>query len=162
MRIIPPSKTIPEDFSFRAGNNEDSEQIINLVYSVLTEYGLIPEPNGVDKDLNAVDDSYKDGYFGVIEDDYGIKATYGLYPIDENVVEIRKMYAHPTVRGRGLGKWMVNHLIDIARHNGYKEIELETASPLIEAIGLYLKLGFVEKAFEHKTPRCDKSFYLTL
>jgi len=153
---------IPADFSFRPGTNSDKEQIIALVHSVLQEYGLIPEPEGIDSDLNAVEDSYKDGYFGVIESVDGIVATYGLFPLDDKSVEIRKMYAHPSVRGHGLGKWMVNHLLEIARHNRYEEVELETASPLKEAIGLYKKLGFIEKEFENKTPRCDKSFYMNI
>lgn len=162
MRIILPSVSIPSGFSFREGNNQDAEQIIALVHSVLLEYGLVPEPDGIDKDLQAVEQSYENGYFGVIEDESGIVATYGLYPLDDDSVEIRKMYAHSKVRGKGLGKWMVNHLIDISKHNGYKEVELETASPLQEAIALYQKIGFIEKDFEHKTPRCDKSFYLKI
>jgi len=162
MRIIPPSIAIPKDFSFRVGTNEDSEQIINLVHSVLREYGLVPEPKGIDQDLLAVEDSYKEGFFGVVEYKNEIIATYALYPLNEKIAEIRKMYAHPSVRGKGLGKWMVNHLIEIGKYNGYAELELETASPLKEAIGLYLKLGFVENSFENKTPRCDKSFYLKI
>ena len=162
MRIITPSQSIPKEFSFRSGKNRDSKQIIELVYSVLEEYGLIPEPNGVDKDLAAVEKSYKDGYFGVIEKDNTIIATYGLFPINSKAVEIRKMYALPSARGKGLGIWMVNHLIEIAKHNNYKVIELETASPLKEAINLYIKIGFLEKTAINKTPRCDKSFYLNI
>ncbi len=162
MRIIPSSQMIPSDFSVRAGTRADKEQIIGLVHAVLEEYGLIPEPSGVDNDLNDVEESYRNGYFGVIESNDKIIATYALYPLNEKSVEIRKMYAHPSVRGKGLGKWMVNHLVEIAKHNGFQEVELETATPLKEAIGLYLKMGFIEKDFEHKTPRCDKSFYMNI
>lgn len=162
MRIITPSEMIPKEFSYRAGRNDDSQQIISLVHSILREYGLTPEPNGVDSDLYVVEDSYNEGYFGVIEDAEGIVATYGLHPVNKQMVEIRKMYAHPKVRGKGLGKWMVKHLIEIATHNEYKVVELETASALKEAIGLYVKLGFIEKNFENKTPRCDKSFYINI
>lgn len=162
MRIIAPSQSIPLDFSFRQGKNEDAKQIITLVYSVLNEYGLIPEPEGVDQDLAQVEDSYQNGYFGVVEKNNKIVATYGLVPLNETEVEIRKMYAHPSARGFGLGKWMVNHLIQMARENNYKTVELETASSLKEAISLYIKMGFKEKNFENKTPRCDKSFYLNI
>jgi putative acetyltransferase len=162
MKIIPSSVLIPSEFSSRPGINGDSEQIIKLVYSVLREYGLIPEPDGVDSDLKAVEDSYKEGFFGVVVKNDTIVATYGLYPLSQTTVEIRKMYALPSARGKGLGKWMVNHLIEIASFNGYAEVELETASPLKEAIGLYQKSGFIEKNSENKTPRCDKSFYLNI
>jgi len=162
MIIIPSSQRIPAEYSYRAGTNADKEQIVSLVHSVLKEYGLIPEPEGVDKDLNAVEESYINGYFGVIENSNKIVATYGLFPLDDLSVEIRKMYAQPSVRGKGLGRWMVNHLIEIAKYNGYKEVELETASSLVEAIALYQKMGFIEKYFENKTPRCDKSFYMNI
>jgi putative acetyltransferase len=162
MRIIAPSQSIPKEFKFRAGKNDDSSQIISLIYGVLNEYGLVPEPNGADQDLAAVEKSYEKGYFGVIEKDNTIVATYGLYHLDSDTAEIRKMYATPSTRGKGLGKWMVSHLIEIAKHNGYLIVELETASPLKEAIGLYKNMGFIEKYSENKTPRCDKSFYLKI
>ena len=162
MTIIPSNDPIPEGFSYRQGKKEDAGSIIELVHTVLIEYGLIPEPNGVDKDLADVETSYNNGYFGVIKENEKIVATYGLFHLDDHAVEIRKMYAAIGARGKGLGKWMVNHLIQIARHNGYKIIELETASALKEAIRLYEKMGFQEKDFENKTPRCDKSFYMNI
>lgn len=162
MRIIDASEMIPPEFSFRKGKQEDADQIKALVHTVLREYGLVPEPQGVDKDLDNVEQSYSEGFFGVIEKEGKIVATYALHPLDEHAVEIRKMYAYPTVRGKGLGKWMVKHLLEIAKNDGYKIVELETASALAEAIHLYKKMGFKEKDFEHKTPRCDKSFYMNI
>jgi len=162
MRIISPPKQIPKDFTFRKGTKKDSSQIALLVHTVLREYGLTPEPHGVDHDLWNVEESYKDGYFGVILRDQKIVATYGLYPLSAEKVEVRKMYAYPNVRGYGLGQWMLLHLLAIAKHNDFKEVELETASALEEAIGLYKKFGFREKDFENKTPRCDKAFYLNI
>ncbi|MEM9546763.1 MAG: GNAT family N-acetyltransferase [Bacteroidota bacterium] len=162
MIIIPSSQVIPKELTYRAGINSDREMVVDLVHTILKEYGLVPEPDGVDSDLNAVEDSYRDGYFGVVEYANKVVATYGLMPLNNKVVEIRKMYALPSVRGKGLGRWMVNHLLEIAKHNGYKQVELETASPLVEAIGLYQKMGFIEKDFENKTPRCNKSFYMNI
>lgn len=162
MRIIPSSRAIPTDFSYRRATSGDRDEIVALVYSALKEFGLVPEPKGVDADLENVESSYSDGYFGVIEHNGKIVTTYALFHIDNSVAEIRKMYAKPEVRGKGLGRWMVNHLIEIAKHNDYRTIELETASPLVDAIALYKKLGFTEKDFEHKTPRCDKSFYMNI
>ena len=85
----------------------------------------------------------------IVEHNTKIVATYGLFPLNNSSVEIRKMYASPSIRGKGLGKWMVNHLIEIARKNDYDEVELESASQLKEAIGLYQKFGFIEKDFEN-------------
>lgn len=44
--------------------------------------------------------------------------------------------------GMGIGKVMLNKLIDIAKEKGYEQIELEVVSNNERAIGLYKKLGF--------------------
>lgn len=162
MKIIPSSISLSDGFLVRPGTKGDAAQIIQLVHTVLEEYGLVPEPNGIDSDLSNVEENYKNGYFGVILQHNEIVATYGLHPLNTRSIEIRKMYASPSVRGLGLGTWMLTHLIELAKHNGYSEVELETASSLVEAIELYKKFGFQEKLFENKTPRCDKSFYLNI
>jgi len=162
MTINPPLHKIPSEYSYRGATNQDCEVVKELIFSTLREYGLIPEPSATDKDLSDLESSYIDGYFGVIEHGSEIVATFALYPLSADCVEIRKMYALPKVRGKGLGRWMVNYLLQIAKENGYHEVELETASSLEEAIHLYNKIGFKEIKFENKTPRCDKAFHLKL
>lgn len=162
MIINSPKVPIPDGFEYKRASNDDCEQIVKLVHATLNEYNLIPEPEAADKDLSDVERHYSNGYFGLVTKDKKIVATFGLSPLDNNTTEIRKMYAAPQIRGKGLGKWMVNYLIQISRENGYTEVELETATQLKEAIGLYQKLGFREKHFDNKTPRCDKSFILPL
>lgn len=162
MTINPPIDQIPGGYSYRKSMNTDSEEVKELIFNTLLEYGLTPEPNSTDQDLSNLDVNYREGFFGLVEDGSKIVATFALLPIAENIVEIRKMYALKAIRGKGLGKWMVNYLLQIAQENGYEEVELETASPLKEAIYLYEKMGFTEKKFENKTPRCDKAFHLKL
>ncbi len=162
MTINPSLSPIHLDFSARKASNDDCTEVQKLVFSVLKEYGLEPQPTSTDKDLFDLESNYKNGFFGIIEDGSKIVATFALYPLSTESVEIRKMYALPESRGKGLGKWMVGYLFQIAKENGYKEVELETASSLIEAIHLYKKIGFTEKAFENKTPRCDKAFFMKI
>lgn len=158
MKIRAPLKDLPARYVHRRAQTSDQDAIQNLVFSTLREYGLVPEPDAVDADLYNVVMEYADGYFGVILDQEQIVATFALSPLSDVAVEIRKMYSIPSVRGKGLGRWMVSYLMQLAKENGYKEVELETASALVEAISLYQKMGFIEKGFENKTPRCDKAF----
>ena len=162
MTINPPLNQIPSEYNFRNATNKDQKAVQTLIFSVLKEYGLSPEPNKTDKDLSDLELNYKNGYFGIIQHGTKTVATFALYPLSKYQVEIRKMYADKSVRNKGLGKWMVNYLLQIAEENGYSEVELETASCLKEALYLYEKMGFLEKKFENKTPRCDKAFYLKL
>lgn len=62
--------------------------------------------------------------------------------IRSDAAEIKRLYLRPDVRGDGLGRRMVQRLIDEARRRGYKEIYLDTAAFMSSAHGLYRSLGF--------------------
>jgi len=158
MQINPPRATLPSGYAHRRGTKKEFDQIQKVVFNALEEHGLTPNPDSTDFDLSDVESFYKDGYFGVITKDDTIVATFGLLPLDDQTTELRKMYATPNVRGNGLGRWMVNYCVQMTEENGYKTIELETATSLKTAMILYKKMGFVEKTIDNKTPRCDKSF----
>lgn len=148
----------------RSAANSDCSDIRKLVFSVLSEYGLKPDPEGLDRDLDDVESSYiaRGGVFEVIEDENGkILGTVGLYPVDNKIVELRKMYFKPELRGLGMGKSTLRRMIDLARRLGYTRMTLETASVLKEAIGLYVSFGFRDLEGSH-ADRCDRSFYLDL
>lgn len=162
MTINTPLSPIPLDFTARIATNKDSKAIQELIFSVLEEYELEPQPDTTDKDLFDIENNYRYDFFGVIEQGSKIVATFALSPLSDECAELRKMYATKKVRGKGLGKWMVKYIIQIAKENGFNEIELETASSLREAIILYKKMGFIEKQFENKTPRCDKAFTIKI
>jgi len=148
----------------RIANNQDGEAVRDLVFSVLHEYGLKPDTEGIDRDLFDIEKNYfqRGGVFEVLEDANGkIVGSVGLYPLDEKSIELRKMYFDPEIRGRGLGKKTLNRMIATAEALGFARIELETASPLVEAIGLYKSFGFKPVQGAH-APRCDQAFFLDL
>lgn len=153
-----------ETLNLREANNSDSASIRQLVFKVLSEYGLQPDPESTDKDLDDLEGNYfnKGGYFGVIEEAGQIVATVGIYKINETTCELRKMYALPSQRGQGLGKQLLEFSLQKARSLGFRKMTLETATPLIEAIALYKKYGFTEYKPEHLSQRCDQAFILAL
>jgi putative acetyltransferase len=157
--------TSAQEITFRTATNADGERIREIVYGVLSEYGLTPEPDGTDADLNDVEKNYGDrgGVFEVLLDGEGkILGTVGLFPIDDKTVELRKMYFAPELRGRGWGRKTMARMIGAARRLGFTRIHLETNSALKEAIGLYKSCGFIETFEGMHTCRCDQAFYLDL
>lgn len=60
--------------------------------------------------------------------------------------ELKSMRAHPDYRGRGAGKAILLHLLDVARQRGYARVSLETGrpEPFLPARRLYESHGFVE------------------
>jgi putative acetyltransferase len=149
----------------RAATNTDCRKVAALVYGVLKEYGLKPDPESTDADLKDIERSYfvRGGAFYVLEGETGsIVGAYGLYPVDKVTCELRKMYLHKSFRGRGLGKLLMENALTEARRMGFKRVSLETASVLKEAISLYKSYGFVEYQPERMSCRCDQAFFLRL
>lgn len=154
-----------KEFSLRPARTADSPAVKELVFAVLKEYGLEPAEGSTDADLSDLEAAYTDrgGFFGVVETAEGaIVGTYGLYPLKEEVAEIRKMYLLPAARGKGLGGYLLDSLLKLAIEKGFRRLELETAVVLKEAIGLYTKKGFIPIYREEMSCRCDQVFALDL
>jgi putative acetyltransferase len=56
--------------------------------------------------------------------------------------EVKRMYVRPAYRGRGIGRQVLDRLIDEARGRGITLLHLETGVDQVEAIGLYEQAGF--------------------
>ena len=107
----------------RRASNKDREEVTRLVYGVLKGYGLEPDPGATDADLADIEQSYfaRGGTFLVLEDQDGsIIGAYGLYPIESQTCELRKMYLHRSHRGKGLGKSLLDGALAEARKLGFK------------------------------------------
>jgi len=149
----------------RPANNKDCEKVTELVYGVLKEYNLKPDPAATDTDIKDIEQSYfkRGGMFYVLEEkDGSIIGAYGLYLLDKTTCELRKMYLHRSYRGKGLGKLLLEEALSKARQIGFKRMTLETASVLKEAINLYKSYGFIEYTPEHLSSRCDQAYMLEL
>lgn len=154
---------LPIGFSFEEASNQKADQIRALIFKVLEEFGLKPDNPELDGDLDDIEFHYKGGFFGVIKNpENKIIATFALYYLRENVLEIRKMYLLPEYRSLGIGKWMLHFLIAKAKSLSTNKLELKTASVLKAAIGLYQKIGFEEVTTSDASPRCDRAFEMYL
>ena len=150
---------------FRSATNADCERVQDLVFGVLREYGLAPDPEGTDRDITDIEMHYltRGGVFEILEGAGGkLLGTCGLYPLDSETIELRKMYFAKELRGRGYGKKLLEKMIETARELGFRQIHLETNSALKEAIALYKKYGFAPVEGEKLTPRCDQTYFLKL
>jgi len=152
-------------FKLRPASNDDRGAVENLVFAVLAEYDLTPDPDGTDSDLHDIERSYhaSGGAFDVLvtrSDE--IIGTVALFRVSASVGELRKMYLAPSARGQGLGRRLLEHALDRAAALGFSSIVLETASVLREAVSLYERYGFRPYVSEHLADRCDAAYSLTL
>lgn len=150
--------------TLRPATNADIAPLQELVFAVLHEYGLQPDPQGTDRDLANIEAHYfeRGGWFGVLEAAGSVVASVGLDRHDATTCELRKMYCASHWRGRGLGRQLLDAALLQARHLGFKRVVLETASPLKEAIALYRRYGFTPYTPAQLAARCDQAYELWL
>ena len=142
----------------------DEQHVFDLVKEVLSGYGIETNPEVTDKDISDIKKHYIDngGHFSVIEDGHFLIGSYGLFNINSEICELRKMYLKKEYRGKGLGKLMMDDAVKKAKALGYKKMVLETNSLLKEAIGLYQKYGFTDFTPDHLSDRCDAAMEINL
>jgi putative acetyltransferase len=66
--------------------------------------------------------------------------------------EVKRLYVRPEARGTGLGRRLVQTVIDGARAIGYRELKLDTLDRMTDARSLYANLGFRECAPYYHNP----------
>lgn len=76
----------------------------------------------------------------------------------DGIVDIKRMWLDPDVRGRGLGRSLLDRLVDEARALGMRQVRLETNEALTEAIALYRSAGFDEVAAFNDEPHAHHWF----
>jgi ribosomal protein S18 acetylase RimI-like enzyme len=107
-------------------------------------------PNGFIQDLNyhgcliAKTRSWRDagGDMMVGIHDGRVIALGGLAPHDRTHVELCKLHVDEAMQGRGLGRRMTEHLIDLAHQRGFTEVILHVTTTQKAAIRLYHSIGF--------------------
>jgi ribosomal protein S18 acetylase RimI-like enzyme len=65
---------------------------------------------------------------------------------------MKRLYVCPDARGSGLGRGLVDALIEAAERIGYREMRLNTLPSMAEARGLYRNSGFEVIAPYYDTP----------
>jgi putative acetyltransferase len=138
----------------------DNEQVAQVIRTVMTEFGCVGE--GFSITDPEVDDMYgnylgdRQGFYVVEEVSASLQTSEsgaaksivlvgGYAPLingDPAMCELRKMYGYSTIRGLGLGKRLMQQILQDSTAAGFKQMYLETASSMSEAAGLYKRFGF--------------------
>ena len=85
------------------------------------------------------------GTFLVTRKDGRIIGTGALRRLEDQVVEVKRLWLLPEFQGQGHGYRMMMRLLDIAREKGYTTVRLETSATYQKnAILFYKRLGFYE------------------
>jgi DNA-binding MarR family transcriptional regulator/GNAT superfamily N-acetyltransferase len=83
------------------------------------------------------------GLFVVAVSDGEPVACGGVHTIAPGVGELKRMWVHDDWRGAGLGSRLLRHLEQESRALGHDILRLDTNGALSEAIGMYLRAGYL-------------------
>ncbi|PWT95275.1 MAG: N-acetyltransferase [Blastocatellia bacterium] len=87
--------------------------------------------------------------FVVAENDGQIVGSIAINGLPDHTAQIRWFLLHPSTRGVGLGKRMLNEALEFCRERGFTSVSLWTISELKAAAHLYRSAGF--KVTQEKT-----------
>lgn len=85
-------------------------------------------------------------------------AMIALRPFDADIAEMKRLYVHPSARGRGLARQLIEKLMAEARALGYREMRLDTLPMMGDAQNLYVALGFRDIPPYYDTPIAGTRF----
>ena len=91
----------------------------------------------------------------IAEDDGAILGMAAYHRHSDTRCEMKRLYVKPEARGMHLGEALVSEIISHAKKAGYKEMVLDTITPLQAAISLYKKHGFAECEPYYNNPMDD-------
>lgn len=127
-------------------------------------------------DFDDIENYYfkQNGMFLVVLDGDRVVGTLGVRHWKENICELKRLWFYKEYRGQGLGRLLMERLIDFAKEKGYQRARFEVADAEVQApaMKLYYKLGFhhieryndgpcsvfMEKVLEEKDSTLSPSF----
>lgn len=137
-----------ESIAIRQFRPVDQPAVRALVLAGLGDhFGFVDET--LNPDLDDITAAYvaAGGLVVVAELGGRIVGTGTLIEEVAGVGRLVRMSVARDLRGRGLGRRLVGHLLDAARARGYRRVLVETTDDWQDAIGLYRACGFETEGF---------------
>lgn len=88
--------------------------------------------------------------------------TCAAIPHGAREFELAKLCVTPSAQGSGLGRVLVQRVLEFARGRGAERVVLVSNSRLRPAIGLYESIGFEHRPFPGVPPYVDADVYMEL
>ncbi len=142
-----------------------SESDIKEARTLLQEYaawlGISLCFQNFDRELASLPGEYAppDGRLLLAFEDEELAGCIALRKIRATTCEMKRLFLRPEFRGRGLGRVLVERIIEEARQIGYTQMCLDTLpGRMDQAIALYKSIGFKEIEPYYNNPVAGATF----
>jgi GNAT superfamily N-acetyltransferase len=137
-----------------AAGPEDLARIRGLFVEYADWLGVDLCFQGFDEELATLPGKYArpDGRLLLAMDGDAAAGCIALRRFDAEAGEVKRLYARPAWRGRGLGDRLAAAVVAAAREVGYRRLLLDTLAHMKAAQAVYARAGFVETAAYYHNP----------
>ena len=146
----------------REAEKGDFPELARMAGEYFRELGLELDPQGLDRDVADPARAYQGGGILVALDQGRPVGMVGLRVIDPGTGEIKRMYIRASARSAGLGRRLMEAVIDLARQRGLTRLVLDTKLELKAANALYESFGFKDIEDYNQNPRAQRFMRLDL
>ena len=98
----------------------------------------------IDDELNNFPQKYKEpeGTFIIAKTNNIIIGCVGIRKMENKICEMKRLFVNDNYKGKGIGKKLVEKIIEEAKIKNYKKIRLDTLNTMKTALDIYYKNGF--------------------
>ena len=82
-----------------------------------------------------------------------------LHKLADGFCEMKRLYLSPSLRGRGIGRYLVEAILKQAAIMGYSRLRLDSIPSMREAQALYESIGFYEIPAYRDNPNEGTKYY---
>ncbi len=108
---------------------------------------------GFEEEVNSLPGKYAlpEGRLYLVKYNGKYSGCIALRKIEDGICEMKRLFLKEDVRGKGIGRELVEKIINDAKEIGYKKMRLDTIKEKMpNAVAMYEKYGFVEiKPYYH-------------
>jgi RimJ/RimL family protein N-acetyltransferase len=128
------------------GGPADVEGVVALIGRVFVEYGWVFSPAQELADLFAFERHYAapHGAFWVVRRDGRVVGSGGVERVDDTTAELHRLYLDIDLRGRRLGRELVETVLAWCAREGFTRLVLWSDTRFDRAHALYERMGFVK------------------
>jgi putative acetyltransferase len=132
---------------FQANTDTEIQQARALFEEYASGLGISLCFQNFDQELADLPGDYAppDGRLLLAMEDDQLAGCIAMRKLEPGVCEMKRLFLRPAYRGKGLGKTLVEAIIDEALNIGYTHMRLDTLPGRMDkAIALYRAMGFIE------------------